>query len=252
MVEAPGRNYEPNGPGTPGRAARHHGAEALSLGGLVTAGSASIVGTLFTARLGTDLAGTVAGAAVPPVVAALFTTRRAGGLLRLVAVLALSAAAFAVTVAGFTIPEAAIGRSLVADRPATLLPLTECENAEDDDADGFTDSDDPGCLDGRDLEESADWPLCENGADDDGDGLTDGDDVECELGLETEFPVAECENGADDDGDGLTDGDDFGCQSGDTEFDTPLPECDNGVDDDGDGLTDGDDFGCQSSDTEFD
>jgi hypothetical protein len=237
---------------------RHHNpgsSDALTVGGLVAAVGASVVATLLAAKAGTDLAGTLVGATCAPVVSALFTTRRASGYLRAGAVIVLSLTALALTVVGFTVPEVAMGSSLVADRPGTLVPLhTDCDDGEDNDDDLFVDDEDLGCLDGRSLEQSADWPECENGRDDDQDGAVDSDDQECQQGLDTEFSPGECDNEVDDDGDGATDGDDAGCASGlDTEFDDPDNECSNELDDDGDGATDGDDAGCASGlDTEFD
>jgi hypothetical protein len=201
----------------------HHpgSADALTANGLATAVGASVVGTLLAAKAGTGLTGTLLGATCAPVVAALFTTRRASGYLRLAAVPLLTVTAVALTVLGFTVPEVAMGRSIIADRPATLIPLpTDCDDGEDNDHDLFVDAEDHGCSDGRLLEESAGWPECDNRKDDDGDGGVDGDDPECQQGLETEFSLPECENGFDDDGDGATDGDDNGCATGlGTEFD---------------------------------
>jgi hypothetical protein len=229
--------------------------DALTVNGLATAVGASVVATLLAGKAGTGLAGTLVGATCAPVVTALFTTRRASGYLRAGSVIVLSFTALALTVVGFTVPEVAIGRSLVADRPGTLVPIhTDCDDGEDNDDDLFVDDEDRGCVDGRSLEESADWPECENGRDDDQDGAVDSDDPECQQGLDTEFSRGQCDNGVDDDGDGAIDVADAGCASGfGTEFDGPVDECDNGVDDDGDGAIDGADAGCASGfGTEFD
>jgi hypothetical protein len=98
--------------------------------------------------------------------------------------------------------------------------IAECNNGEDDDADGRIDWPlDPGCrARGDDSESDPDpLPLCANGIDDDGDGLVDipsdpgctsrGDNDETDLRID----VA-CSNGRDDDRDGLTDyGEDPDC-----------------------------------------
>jgi hypothetical protein len=102
-----------------------------------------------------------------------------------VAIALLSIAALAITITGFTLPEVATGKSLIADRPGTFVPLPgDCDNAQDDDSDGLTDGEDPGCQDGNGLESSVDpeFSDCDNGGDDDGDGLTDSDDPGCQTG----------------------------------------------------------------------
>jgi hypothetical protein len=196
--------------------------DALTGTALAWSVAASLVATTLTSYWGASRLATLGGAAASPLIMATFTTQRSherGGF-RLVAVALLSIAALVITVAGFTLPEAATGKSLVADRPGTFVPLPgDCDNAADDDGDGLTDGDDPGCQDGNELEGSVDPSRdgdCDNAADDDGDGLTDGDDPGCQDGNELEGsvdppPDDECDNAADDDGDGLTDGDDPGC-----------------------------------------
>ncbi len=119
-----------------------------------------------------------------------------------------------------------------------------CANGVDDDGDGETDLDDPGCTGGADDDESDDPPLCANERDDDGDGDTDLDDRGCADASdndESDDPPFACGNGVDDDDDGAIDGEDRGCASprdDDESDDPPLPACDNGEDDDGDGFTD--------------
>jgi hypothetical protein len=97
---------------------------------------------------------------------------------------------------------------------------TECSNLTDDDGDGLTDLDDPGCETGAldNLEEDDTPPECSNGFDDDGDGLTDftpplGEtaDPGCDSASDNmeidgvPNPDAACSNGEDDDGDGTID-----------------------------------------------
>ncbi len=87
---------------------------------------------------------------------------------------------------------------------------------------------------------------CEDGEDNDGDGLTDGDDPGCSAtGGAGETGI--CENGEDDDGDGWIDLDDPGCggeASGDAELLPYGSACNNGVDDDVDGFVDREDPDC--------
>ena len=102
---------------------RAHVEDALSPAPLALSVAASVVGTVLTARLGTDQLGTLTGAAVFPMITALFTTGRVGvtGRLRFMAVTALTLAALFITIVGFTVPEATTGESLIADRPATFI-----------------------------------------------------------------------------------------------------------------------------------
>jgi LysM repeat protein len=113
--------------GIEGRPARAdtHVEDALSLPSLALAVAACVVGTVLTTRLGTGTAGTLAGAAIPPVIVAILTTGRTGlsGRLRVIAVVVLTLAALFITIAVFTIPESITGRSLIAGRPATFIEL---------------------------------------------------------------------------------------------------------------------------------
>ena len=65
-----------------------------------------------------------------------------------------------------------------------ILPLVRaCGDGEDNDEDGLTDDDDPGCAWGMDDDEADPRaaPACANGADDDEDGATDfPDDADCQ------------------------------------------------------------------------
>ncbi len=132
----------------------------------------------------------------------------------------------------------------------------QCSNGLDDDHDGLTDLDDPGCSWEGDDDEAQGFsqPQCSNGIDDDDDGLTDLDDPGCEAGgdpLEAgPFPVPQCADGIDDDHDGLVDLDDPGCWGPwdrDERDGDQLPACSNGIDDDDDGLVDMADPGCMAA-----
>ena len=129
-------------------------------------------------------------------------------------------------------------------------PPTACANGTDDDGDLRVDTDDPGCTSAIDDDETNAAPICANGVDDDGDGLADLGDPGCadpDDGDETDPPAA-CANGVDDDGDGATDMEDPGCASPtDPDETNVVPACANGVDDDGDGLVDLEDPGCDSN-----
>ncbi len=164
--------------------------------------------------------------------------------------------------------------------------VAECQDGQDNDADGMTDfaasevtAPDSGCASAGDNRE-ADDPVaqCSNGSDDDGDGLTDfapstgdpgcdspQDDVEA---TDAQDPPSACSNGIDDDGDGGIDYEhegqaDPGCDSAedlDEESEGPRlaeTECADGRDNDDDERVDyappegpplGDepDSGCQS------
>jgi hypothetical protein len=59
----------------------------------------------------------------------------------------------------------------------------DCEDGLDNDGDGWTDGDDPDCLEGtREIEYS--WTACNDGRDNDGDGLVDSDDGDCRDGVD--------------------------------------------------------------------
>ena len=149
-------------------------------------------------------------------------------------------------------------------------PLPLCSDGVDNDLDGLTDSEDPGCTDsdgdivsdaaeemlGSDPNDFASFPeharldavlesfgvpvfFCADGVDNDGDGLTDADDPGCD-------PI-------DSDGDGVEDSAEkrFGSDPTDPnsapEHETPNPgSCSDGIDNDQNGLTDDADPGCSS------
>ena len=105
------------------------------------------------------------------------------------------------------------------DEDGALCPsdcVTECNDGDDDDGDGWIDLVDPGCTDENDDDESnADMGFqCSNNADDDGDGLTDGEDPMCTFWMDDD-EFSECNDGVDNDGDG---GEDYNLNnlSGDT------------------------------------
>ena len=97
-----------------------------------------------------------------------------------------------------------------------------CEDGEDNDGDGLTDGDDPGCTATGNAGESG---PCENGEDDDGDGWIDLDDPGCageSSGADEDlFHDAACNNGVDDDMDGFIDADDTDCDDGYDESEFP-------------------------------
>lgn len=93
---------------------------------------------------------------------------------------------------------------------ATPDPPAGCQDGIDNDGDGFTDVDDPGCLGATDpAERSTDLP-CDDGSDNDGDGLGDMADPGC---FAPEAPQESwlCDDKADNDGDGLIDLEDPNC-----------------------------------------
>ncbi|MCK6569835.1 hypothetical protein L6V77_01870 [Myxococcota bacterium] len=143
-----------------------------------------------------------------------------------------------------------------ADLPDARLPA--CSDALDNDGDGKTDTDDPGCEGPSDIDE-VDPPApvaCADGADNDQDGYTDFPaDPGCGSAQDTteENPPQppQCNNGIDDDHDNLVDEQDPGCTSpADPSEEDPEedPVCLDGVDNDGDGITDFPfDPGCRSA-----
>lgn len=92
---------------------------------------------------------------------------------------------------------------------AGLAPA--CRDGLDNDEDGFTDHEDPGCRGPDDVDEDPDpAQTCDDGLDNDGDGFLDLNDPDCggpDI-IFSEFhlvPWPGCMNLKDDDGDGLTD-----------------------------------------------
>jgi hypothetical protein len=90
-----------------------------------------------------------------------------------------------------------------------------CSNGLDDDGDGISDAEDPGCTSHDDDAETDEALVCDNGLDDDGDGWIDSADVDCAGPTDASESAARCGDGVDDDGDGLIDLEDPGCTSPD-------------------------------------
>ena len=130
-----------------------------------------------------------------------------------------------------------------------VAPLqSACVDGIDNDGDGRTDLDDPGC-DGPLDDDEFDIPTvaeCGDGIDGDGDGDTDLEDPDCVSGGDPtergDNPTAACNDGVDNDGDGLIDfPHEPGCRAAgdDDEADPPSPPaCSNGRDDDDDARID--------------
>ena len=57
-----------------------------------------------------------------------------------------------------------------------------CNDGVDDDSDGTTDAEDPGCASASDTDETDPTGTCYDDADDDGDGWHDVDDPDCLTG----------------------------------------------------------------------
>ena len=160
-------------------------------------------------------------------------------------------------------------------------PKPQCSDGGDNDGDGKTDANDPGCLSGpggtynpndNDETDPAAKAQCADGVDNDGDGKVDANDPGCLSGPggtynpndndETD-PAAgakpQCSDGVDNDGDGKVDANDPGCLSGpggtynpnDNDETDPAAgakkaQCADGKDNDGDGKIDAKDPGCLS------
>jgi hypothetical protein len=120
-----------------------------------------------------------------------------------------------------------------------------CRDRVDNDSDGLTDCDDPGCAPFPFCTELT-TIACTDGVDNDGDGLTDCKDPGC-IALRTvcveETPAA-CVDGVDNDSDGLTDCDDPDCQRLDICQEKSDAACVDGVDNNHNGLVDCADFDC--------
>lgn len=113
-----------------------HAAPGFSAGALFLAVAGSAVGTVLSGAAGTGPWGTLAGATLGPVISTTFSTRRAGekGLVRSAAIAVLSAGALLITVTGFSLADAAAGRSVVPgtdERPGTFPVLNPAEPTGD-------------------------------------------------------------------------------------------------------------------------
>jgi hypothetical protein len=127
--------------------------------------------------------------------------------------------------------------------PLPAAPIEICDNYTDDDGDGYTDCEDPGCA--CYLGPEDDFASCHNSVDDDNDGLVDCDDPGC-AGYCFESGAALCSNDVDDDGDGLTDCADPDCSAETFCVEDNATACENWLDDDGDGLIDCEDPECDA------
>jgi subtilisin family serine protease len=126
---------------------------------------------------------------------------------------------------GVPIPDlhAETSRIRIAEALTALLPA--CSNGRDDDGDGLSDLEDPGCDDAEDsLEKASDLP-CDDGVDNDGDGKVDfPEDPGCAVaGFPAEAPG--CQDGIDNDGDGQTDYDGGLAANGFADPGGPDPHC---------------------------
>jgi hypothetical protein len=133
------------------RSLRHElqAAPGFSAGGLFLAIAGSAVGTVLTGAVGTGPWGTLAGATLGPVISTAFSTKRAGekGLVRSAAVAVLSAGALLITVTGFSLADAAAGRSIVpgtGERPGTFPVLSAAADGNGRDGGGGGDGGDLG------------------------------------------------------------------------------------------------------------
>jgi len=115
--------------------------------------------------------------------------------------------------------------------------IETCTDGIDNDGNGLTDSDDPGCY----IVE-----ICDDGVDNDLDRLIDYSDPDC-YRVET---GKQCFNNIDDDGDGVADCWDPDCECAEQGLeseDVCYVNCDDGEDNDGDGLIDCDDPMCETA-----
>ncbi len=106
---------------------------------------------------------------------------------------------------GVPIPDVHAQTSRIRIAQALVALLPDCSNSIDDDGDGLSDLEDPGCDDADDPSEKAPDLPCDDGEDNDGDGWTDfPEDPGCGL---ADFPLEDpqCQDGIDNDGDGKID-----------------------------------------------
>jgi hypothetical protein len=117
-----------------------------------------------------------------------------------------------------------------------------CNDAVDNDCDGWIDCDDPDCSNDPNCVPLIEWPMCLDDQDNDGDGLTDcADRTDCDGYIET-CGVGVCESTGDycDNGTRVNVG---GCTPG-LPTEDPEVTCTDGLDNDCDGLTDSEDQDC--------
>jgi len=120
-----------------------------------------------------------------------------------------------------------------------------CRDRTDNDADGLTDCDDPGCAQfGICSELTPD--SCADSQDNDNDGLTDCEDPGCTSlpGVCVERTLQTCTDGKDNDNDGRIDCQDNDCHALDVCQELTSVDCTDGEDNDKDGLVDCNDFDC--------
>lgn len=143
----------------------------------------------------------------------------------------------------------AVAADFVAGEFNAQAKVFQCQDGKDNDGDGLTDLDDPGCSSSTDDDEGDGTSQCQDGKDNDGDGLTDLTDPGCSSKQDNNEGdgTSQCQDGKDNDGDGLTDLTDPGCSSKqDNNEGDGTSQCQDGKDNDGDGLVDMDDPGCSS------
>ena len=137
----------------------------------------------------------------------------------------------------------------------------QCADGVDNDNDGVSDAQDPGCwsnpsnpatYDPNRSDESVATTQCQDGLDNDGDGAIDLADFSCQnsrIRNDEANPKSQCQDGIDNDNDGATDLNDFSCQNNRQRNDesSPKTQCQDGIDNDNDGATDLADFSCQNN-----
>jgi len=126
---------------------------------------------------------------------------------------------------GVPIPDVYAETSRIRIAEALVAVIPDCANGVDDDGDGLTDLEDPGCLDAGDPSEKTPNLACDDGADNDGDGLVDfPEDPGCFHPAAT-LEDPKCQDGIDNDGDGKMDYDAGLTANGFADPAGPDPEC---------------------------
>ncbi len=147
---------------------------------------------------------------------------------------------------------------VAADQGVCDLVSEICDDATDNDGDGFVDCEDIDCLVSGACREN-DPTRCDDGKDNDGDGLIDCDDWGCRAHPDVlaagvcgeETGDVECSDGSDNDADGYADCQDMSCRFNAavtvcaTYMENTAALCADGVDNNSNGHTDCADFGCQ-------
>jgi hypothetical protein len=112
-----------------------HQAPGFSVRALLLSVVGSVVGTILTSALGTGQWGTLAGAAIAPVVTATFANRQPGetGRARTAAIVLLSAGALSIAWAGFSLADIAAGGSVLPGaQRAHTFPVPDADEPEPD------------------------------------------------------------------------------------------------------------------------